>query len=120
MAQLGQDIRRLTNLAYPKAPCDVRDTLAKEQFIDSLVNSEMRLKIKQAGSVDLNDAVRHAVELEAFYRAEIRQTGQGFIHATALRKSAIEKKWNEAFSSRSAWRFSNSSMDHHVKQINHR
>ena len=70
MAELGQDIRRLTNLAYPKAPSDVRETLAKEQFVDSLVNSEMRLKIKQARPVNLNDAVRHSVELEAFYRAE--------------------------------------------------
>ena len=39
-AELGQDIRRLTNLAYPKAPSDVRETLAKEQFVDSLVNTE--------------------------------------------------------------------------------
>ena len=97
MAELGQDIRRLTNLAYPKAPSDVRETLAKEQFVDSLVNSEMRLKIKQARPVDLNDAVRHAVELEAFYRAENRQTGQGFIHATASSESADTKKWEEAF-----------------------
>ena len=73
MAELGQDIRRLTNLAYPKAPSDVRETLAKEQFVDALVSSEMRLKIKQARPADLNDAVRHAVELEAFYRAENKQ-----------------------------------------------
>lgn len=53
MAELGQDIRRLTNLTYPKAPSDVRETLAKEQFVDSLVNSEMRLKIKQARPVNL-------------------------------------------------------------------
>ena len=46
MSELGQVIRWLTNLAYPKAPTDVRETLAKEQIIHSLVNSEMRLKIK--------------------------------------------------------------------------
>ena len=83
MSELGQDIRQLTNLAYPKAPSDVRETLAKEQFIDSLVNSEMRLKIKQARPIDLNDAVRHAVELEAFY-----ETGQGFIHTTVPSETA--------------------------------
>ena len=43
MAELGQDIRHQTNLAYPKAPSDVRVTLVKEQFVDSLVNTEMRL-----------------------------------------------------------------------------
>ena len=72
MAKLGQDIRRLTNLAYPNAPSDVKETLAKEQFMDALSNSDMRLRIKQARLSDLNDAVRHAVELEVFYRAEKR------------------------------------------------
>ena len=33
MAELGQDIRRLTNLAYPKAPRDVRETLAKNSLL---------------------------------------------------------------------------------------
>lgn len=97
MAELGQDIRRLTNLAYPKAPNDVRETLAKEQFVDSLVSSEMRLKIKQARPIDLNDAVRHAVELEAFYRAENKQMGQGYIRATASGESSDDKKWDDAF-----------------------
>ena len=40
----------------------------------------MRLRIKQARPVDLNDAVRHAVELDAFNSAERRQTGsQGYM-----------------------------------------
>ena len=39
LPELGQSIRRLTNLAYPTAPGDVRETLAKEQFIDALVDS---------------------------------------------------------------------------------
>ena len=98
MAELGQDIRRLTNLAYPKAPCDVRETLAKEQFVDALVNSEMRLKIKQARPVDLNDAVRHAVELEAFYRAESKQLGLGAIQSAASCSQPDSSDWREAFS----------------------
>ena len=35
LSELGQEIRRLTNLAYASAPSDVRETQAKEQFIDS-------------------------------------------------------------------------------------
>ncbi|CAC5414320.1 unnamed protein product [Mytilus coruscus] len=43
----------------------------------------MRLRIKQARPVDLNDAVRHAVELEAFNKAEItREEGKGYLRAT--------------------------------------
>ncbi|CAC5386478.1 unnamed protein product [Mytilus coruscus] len=47
---LGQSVRRLSNLAYPIAPLELRDTLAKKQFIDALVDSEMRLRIKKVSS----------------------------------------------------------------------
>ena len=80
LTELGQDIWRLTNLAYPTAPADVRETLAKEQFIDALVRSDMRLRIKQARPTSLNMAVRHAVELEAFHKAEKKHLeGQGLL-----------------------------------------
>ena len=72
LPELGQDIRRLVNLAYPTAPIEVRETLAKEQFIDALKDSEMRLRFKQARPIELNDAIRHAVELDAFNSAERR------------------------------------------------
>jgi hypothetical protein len=70
LGELGQDIRRLNNLAYPSAPADLKETLAKDQFLDALQSADMRLRIKQVRPVSLNDAIRHAVELEAFYRAE--------------------------------------------------
>ena len=71
-----------------------------EQFVDSLVNSYMRLKIKQARPVDLNDAVRHAVQLEAFYRAECKHLGQGYIKAATINahdESSNDPDWKEAF-----------------------
>ncbi len=71
-------------MAYPTAPSDVRETLAKEQFMDSLVSSELRIRIKQARPKDLNDAVRHAVELEAYNRAERKQLeGEGYLRASS-------------------------------------
>ena len=73
LPEMGQDIRRLANLAYPTASSDLKEVLATEQFLDGLHDSEMRLKIKQARPVNLNDAIQRAVELEAFYRAERRQ-----------------------------------------------
>ena len=91
LSELGQDIRRLTNLAYPTAPQDLRETLAKEQFLDALVSSDMRLRIKQARPVDLNDAVRHAVELEAFNRAERKHNeGQGYMRTTSEKASGTK------------------------------
>ncbi|CAC5415297.1 unnamed protein product [Mytilus coruscus] len=57
--------------------------LAKEQFIDGLMSVDMRLRIKQARPADLNDEIRHAVELEAFNKAEIkREEWKGYLRAT--------------------------------------
>ena len=70
LPELGQSIRRLTNLAYPTAPYDVRETLAREQFFDALIDTDMRLRIKQTRPRDLNEAIRLAVELEAYAKAE--------------------------------------------------
>ncbi len=82
LSELAQDIRRLTNFAYPTAPIDVRETLAKEQFVDSLFSSDMRIRVKQSRPTNLNDAVRHAVELEAFHRAEKKKSeSQGYMRS---------------------------------------
>lgn len=75
LPELGQTIRRLVNKAYPTAPGEVRETLAKEHFLDAFVNTEMRIKIKQARPIDLNTAVCLAVELETFYKAERKFEG---------------------------------------------
>ncbi|CAG2218827.1 unnamed protein product [Mytilus edulis] len=91
LPELGQDIRRLTNLAYATAPNEVRETLAKEQFIDSLIDSDMRLRIKQARPSDLNDAIRHAVELEAFNKAESKRIeGQGFLRTASENRHSAD------------------------------
>ena len=66
LPEMGQDIRRLTNLAYPTEASDLKENLATEQFLDGLHDTEMRLKIKQARPVNLNDAIQRAVKTEAF------------------------------------------------------
>ena len=76
LPELGQSIRRLAHLAYLTAPNDVRETLAMKQFVDALVDADMRLRIKQARPQTLNDAIRLAVELEAFVRSDLKRTDQ--------------------------------------------
>ncbi|XP_065923756.1 uncharacterized protein [Magallana gigas] len=70
LPELGQAIQRLAYLAYPTASAEIRETLAKDQFVDALVDSEMRIRIKQSRPRHLNDAIQLAVELEAYNRAE--------------------------------------------------
>ena len=92
LPELGQDIRRLTNLAYPTATVDLKEILAKEQFIDAIKDSDMRLRIKQARPTDLNDAVRHAVELQAFQSADKKmQESQGFVRTLENDGATVSK-----------------------------
>jgi hypothetical protein len=67
--QLGQAIHRLANLAYPTASSDIRETLSKDQFVDALV-AEMQIRIKQSRPGNLNEAIKLAMELEAYHTAE--------------------------------------------------
>ena len=93
LPEMGQDVRRLTNLAYPSASSDLKEILAIEQFLDGLYDSEMRLKIKQARPSSLNDAIQRAVELEAFNRAEKRRTEtvRWMEHKSSARSPKLEK-----------------------------
>ena len=87
LPEMGQEIRRLTNLAYPTASSELKEVLATEQFLDGLFDPEMRLKIKQARPVNPNDAIQRAVELEAFSRAEQRRKE----HVHVIDKDSSEK-----------------------------
>ncbi|VDI66468.1 Hypothetical predicted protein [Mytilus galloprovincialis] len=87
---LGQSVRRLSNLAYPTAPLELRDMLAKEQFLDALVDSEMRLRIKQSGPKGLNDAIRLTVELEAYNTAEGKRLNS--MHMGHLRQTTSDER----------------------------
>ena len=89
LPELGQEIRRLVNLAYSTVPENVRDTLAQQHFIEALADSEMRIRIKQSRPQNVNDAIRLAVELETFNRAERRVTeGRSYLRTTAADSTA--------------------------------
>ena len=85
LSELGQAIRRLTNLAYPTAPGEVRETLAKDHFIDALIDSDIRIRIKQSRPANLNEAISLAVELEAYNRVERRERElKGHLRSTTV------------------------------------
>jgi hypothetical protein len=89
LPELSQAIRRLVNLAYPTVPEYVRDTFAKQHFIEALADSKMRIRIKQSRPQNLNDAIRLAVELETFNRAKRRVTeGPSYLRTTAADSTA--------------------------------
>jgi hypothetical protein len=70
LPQLAQDIRRLVRLAFPTADEYVREALAKEGFLDALVDMDLKWQVVQARPPTLEEACRVAVELEAFILAD--------------------------------------------------
>lgn len=69
-SELGQDIQRLANMAYPTVTFEFRESLAREHFVDALDYSEMRICIKESRPRSLKDAVILAVELDAHQRTD--------------------------------------------------
>ena len=75
LAELGQDIKRLTARAYTDATPGLRDILAKGHFIDALTEGEMRMHIYQSKPATLQDAIHVATEWQAFRTAELQRQG---------------------------------------------
>ena len=45
LPELGQAMNRLVHMAFPSAPEEVKETLATDQFINALVDSDVRIRI---------------------------------------------------------------------------
>ena len=72
LRELTEDLERLARLAYPSAPEEMKDLLAKEQFIDAILDVDTRLRLKQSRPHSLRAALTLAMELES-YRLASRQ-----------------------------------------------
>ena len=70
LPDLAHEIRRLVKLAYPTGQHAILEDLAKNHFIDALSEPESRWQVQQTRPRNLDEAVRVAVELEAFHMAE--------------------------------------------------
>ena len=68
--RLGQDIRRLVTLAYPKMDKVERDKIATEHFKQAVGSPELRKEIFMAGPKTFEDTVRYAQMVESFQRTE--------------------------------------------------
>ena len=69
LAELMEDIERLARLAYPDAAHAMLELLAKDHFIDSLTDEDMKLRIRQNRPESLQQALEAALELESYWLA---------------------------------------------------
>jgi hypothetical protein len=70
LQELAHDVRRLVRLAYPNAAVNTHDDLTKDQFIESLGDAEIRWSVFQARPKNITEALKVAMELEAFRESE--------------------------------------------------
>jgi hypothetical protein len=70
---LAEDIERLARFAYADAPPTIIDTLAQDQFVYSLPDDDMRLRLRQERPRTLQKALELALELESFHLANRQQ-----------------------------------------------
>ena len=67
LPELGQAIKRLARYALPSAPISVRQWLALTQFTEALNNESLEYAVKQARPKTVDEAVKVAMETEAFW-----------------------------------------------------
>ena len=93
LPELAEDVERLTRLAYPDAGEQMITVLAKDQFIDSLPEEDMRLRIQQSWPATLRQALEAALELESYVVASKRIKP---VREVLLEGSSPEEECSEA------------------------
>ena len=76
LPELGQAIKRLARYALPSAPSSVRQWLALTQFTEALNNESLEYAVKQARPKTVDEAVKVAMETEAFWLSRQRHMAQ--------------------------------------------
>ena len=66
LAEVADEVERLSRLAYNDAPISTQDNHAKEQCIDAITDDDLRIRILQTRPANLQDALRTALELESY------------------------------------------------------
>ena len=65
LQDLAEDLECLVRLAYPLPPEETKVLLAKEQFIDTILDGDARLRLKHSRPQSFRAAVTLAMELES-------------------------------------------------------
>ena len=77
LSVLHCDIRRLMALAHPDLPQVHRENIACDYFIDSVNDPDFTLKVRERNPGTLDDALRVALQLEAWHKDATRQRSEG-------------------------------------------
>jgi hypothetical protein len=81
LPDLAHEIRKLVRLAYPSGEQSIIEIIALEHFIDALSDPDTKWRIQQTRPQSLDQAVRVAVELEAFQMANRQKANKRPVRA---------------------------------------
>ena len=95
LPELAHEVRRLTRQAYPNAPVELLVILARDHFIDALDDPDLRLGVYQARPQTMEEAVKAAMEIEAFHMAEKQRNFPGRKAARALKTQPVAGESSE-------------------------
>ena len=107
---LGDDIRRMCELAYPTYDTDALERVAKHHFLVAITDSQLRHDISLSGARTLTAAVQVASERQAFLQSEAARTGTAKVHAVttgndwATEKKEYEKKLSAMSAELKKWK----------------
>ena len=98
LQELAQTVVTLCRRAYPTLPADTRDELAKDHFLDALLDPEMRWRVCQSRPTSLDDALRIALEVESINDVERQRTGARNLRivGTAPEESIAAVTWQSS------------------------
>ena len=66
LSQLAHDIEALVRRAYPTAGEEMVTVLARDAFLDALMDHQLQIYVRQAHPADVQVALARAMEFEAF------------------------------------------------------
>lgn len=75
LRDLGQDLRRLMQLAYPRATPEQQEEQIVDRFIEALGDKQQRLEVRRGRPTTLEEAIHIAMDAEA-WELEEEETGK--------------------------------------------
>jgi len=69
LQSLHQDVQRLTSLAFRGPWSEAIDVIARDAFIDALLDVDLALKIREREPATLDETVKTAIRLESYSRS---------------------------------------------------
>ena len=102
LSSLMQDIRRMMILAYPDSSSELGKIMAKDCFLDAILDKSLSLKVREHSPADLDAAFQLAVKFEAYAQLSGPQKGEDKSKGSKV-QTVVSHNQNDAPSGGRSW-----------------